>query len=33
MPDAIQHFKEQDTILPGSQAEVAKWIAENNGDK
>jgi len=34
MPEkaTVKYFKEEDVILPGSQAEVAKWIAENNAD-
>jgi len=31
MSQAIELFKRKGVILPGSQAEVAQWLAENNG--
>jgi len=31
MSQAIELFKQKGVILPGSQAEIARWLAENNG--
>lgn len=32
MTDVIQHWKRTGVILPGHQADIARWIAEHNGD-